>query len=715
MRSCAANGFEMKGFSLKHKLTALFLTLILTIGLISPCSAQSAAERPDAAETPALQFTQEEQDYIASHPTLRIGFVQDRIPVSFTGKNGELAGISRYTFDRIAQLSGLNFEYIPLPSGAVTYEYLIENHLDLVTGVEYNKENMGARGILISEPYLSSKKVIVARKDRNFNISDNQLVAISSGSQTIEKALHSTFPNFAIENYDTIADCFTAVSSGKADLLIQNQYVVEYWISKPAYEDLKVMPILGLDDQLCFSAVVAFDERDAPSNEEGQVLIGILNKAIESISEDEMDNYTIQAVMENPYTFTLSDFLYRYRYTVIVLSGAVLIIIVLVVMLMRLRIRSLAEKADVKARGQFLSTMSHEIRTPLNGLIGLNQLMLQRLDDRQRLEDCLRKSTFTAKYLLSLVNDILDMSYIQQKNMAIAHKPVDLELLISTINSIFRGNMEEKNIDFRTSADLPWPCVSGDEVRIQQVLMNLLDNAYKFTQPGGHVTLSVSQQMDEDGKVTTRAEVADTGKGISEEFRAHIFDSFAQDLDTVSKGNQGAGLGLSISYSLAKLMDGDLTFTSQKGRGSQFVFTFRCAPDALPDKKPSAPPKANTDEKVLVAEDNELNAEIITELLRNEGFNVVLAKNGLEALHIFEASPVGDFRTVIMDLLMPEMNGFQATEAIRSLKREDAKTVKIIACSANAVEPEREKALACGMDDFIAKPVDIVKLLEKMK
>ena len=665
-----------------------------------------------------LSLSDQEKAYLENSGTLRVGYVQDRIPVSFRGDNGELSGVSRYLFDRIAEISGLSFEYVPLPGGAVTYDYLMDGEFDLVTSVEYNRENQGARGILISNPYFSSRKVVVARKDFVFSYDAPLSVALCSGSQTIKTVLHNTYPNYSILDYDSIEACFSAVKAGEADMMILNQYVVEYWLSKPAYENLKVIPILGLDDELCFSAVVPYDENGNPVGEEGAVLISILNKAIDQLQDEEVDSYTIQACMENRYTLTLSDFLYRYKYSVSILAVSLLLIAVLVFLLFRQRIQSLAAKADAKARSQFLSTMSHEIRTPLNGLIGLNYLMARHSNDPEQLSRYLEQSTATARYLLSLVSDILDMSLLHNQDMKIEKKPVDLETLFSTAEAIVQNDMAQKKIDFQMKVQLCCPYIIGDGVRIQQILQNFLDNARKFTPEGGRVTVTVQQSLQEDGQVLTRMDVADTGKGMSEAFRKNIFDAFAQEQNTVSKGNQGVGLGLAICHKLAVLMDGTLDFTSEPEKGSVFTFSFPAMP--APDPKEtqdlqgvSVAEKA-AKPRILIVEDNELNGEIMLELLSENGFSADLAADGKLALKRFQASAPGEYGVILMDLLMPEMDGFEAAAAIRALARDDAKSVRIFACSANCTEKDRERALASGMDEFLDKPIDVDLLLQKI-
>ncbi len=703
--------------------TAIFAVIFFFL-LLCPVYAENVGEnenlRSNVGRTVSL--TDEEKNYIKNHPSVSIGYVTDRIPVSFSDDSGQLAGISRYIFDRVSELSGIKFEYVPLPSGDVTYDYLISNGFDLVSSVEYNEENQQARGILMSDPYFSSRKVVVAKQWIDFSYDADLSIAISTGSQTIRKVLGAAYPNFSLVDYPSITDCFDAVNSGEADLLMQNQYVVEHWIAKPVYEKLKVIPVLGLDDKLCFSAVVEFGENSEASQDEGRVLIDILNKAIAMITEDEAGNYTLRGVMENQYRYGFSDFLYRYRAAVRGAIICIVIIIILLLVLLTQHIRIVESKADAKVKSRFLSMMSHEIRTPLNGLIGLNYLMSESLDENEKMEGYIKQSDATAKYLLSLVNDMLDLSNLQNERFVLALAPVDLNFVVETVRSISMNQMEEKKLRFVTSAELPWPCVCADSARIQQVILHLLDNAQKFTPRGGTVSLDVSQEKLPDGKILTKAVVTDTGKGMSDEIKKHVFDAFARELDTVSKGNQGTGLGLSISRRLSRLMGGDLSFVTKKGVGSSFTFTFSAFPAESADEASSAESKKTEDTEknapkrtVLVAEDNELNAEILTEILDSFGYSSDLAEDGNRAVEKFEKSENGRYFAILMDLLMPGMDGFEAAKAIRSLEREDAAKVKIFACSANSSPEDRAKAAASGMDGFLTKPIDATRLSETLE
>lgn len=692
---------------LSNKLRLVVLSLLAAIPLLLIQSVSAAEESP---------FTEEELAYIAGCEALKVGYVNDRRPVSFTGANGTLEGISRPIFDRIAEISDLEFEYVEIPGGSITYDYLREQGFDFVTSVEYNEENLSARGILISQPYLTGRKVIVADEDFQFDTATHFRVAISTGSQTIKKVLADHYPNFELVDYASTEECFDAVSSGEADLLIQNQHIAEYWLYKPSYENLKVIPIFELDDRLCFSAVTPLERDGDAVWHEKELQISIINKSIDLMTEAEIAGYTITAVTEHKYRYTFGDILYQYRYTILLVSAALAAILLLLALNMRTQLRAIHDRAEAKAKGAFLSAMSHEIRTPLNGLIGLNYLMAQHLDDRERTQSYLKQSSTVAQYLKSLVNNILDMSKLKDSDMPLDKKPLSLPQLLSTAETMVRGSMEDKGISFTMDAELPHPAICGDEMRILQIFVNILDNARKYTPEGGTVTVKVRQAQTAGG-IQTTAEFFDTGIGISVSFQKQIFEPFTQERSTVSRGDQGTGLGMAICSTLAKSMGGSLTVQSKLGLGSTFTFVFTAEEAELPEETPT--PEAvgtnGTKPHILIAEDNDLNADILTELLTEAGYETTRAMNGKEAVTLFRKSEPGEFGIILMDILMPELDGCQAAEAIRALDREDAKSVVIIACTANSFTTDRDRALASGMNDFLAKPIDMEKLLHLLE
>ena len=715
----------------KIRLAAAVMTMMLAFRM-SGMTACAEEQQPDSI------FTEEEQAYIEAAEPLKVGYVRDRKPVSFQDENGELAGISRGIFDRISGISGLKFEYIELPAGDVTYDYLLSEGFDFVTGVEYNKENQKAHGILMSDPYLSSRKVIVAKDGTVIEPEHDLTVAISTGSQTIRKVLKDQYPNFITVDYDTTEACFDAVSRGEVDLLIQNQYVAEYWLYKPVYDNLRVIPVLDLADQLCFSAVTSLEPSEAEWHQK-ELMVDIINRSIASMSDSEVSAYVIAATMGNMYEYTFQDVLYQYRYTFAVLGIAVISICFLLYLNMHIRIQSIKAQANAKAKGDFLSTMSHEIRTPLNGLISLNYLMERNVNDADKISNYLQQSSSVARYLLSLVNNILDMSKLQESEITLEHKPVDLNLLLETVESVEKGAMEEKGLQFLVDAQIPYPYMLGDEVRIQQILVNVIDNARKYTDQGGYVTVKVFQEKLQEGEVRTTIKITDTGRGMSEEFQKKIFDPFTQERTTVSQGNQGTSLGMAICALLAERMNGSLKVKSRLNEGSCFTFTFtaRQTEPGLEERQGSAAPGSEkvtgdaqnaSGEKqiqgtaaaagrpnILIAEDNELNGQILVELLTEEGFEVQHVNNGKKAVEAFASSAIGKYGVILMDVMMPEMDGLQAAAAIRALDRPDAGKVTIIACTANSFKEDQNKALESGMNDFVTKPIDVQKLIRKIE
>jgi CheY-like chemotaxis protein len=366
--------------------------------------------------------------------------------------------------------------------------------------------------------------------------------------------------------------------------------------------------------------------------------------------------------------------------------------------------------------------MSHEIRTPLNGIIGLLYLMEKDLKSDapgEVLHQRLSKARATAEYLLSLINNILDVSKLQAGKYNLNNEVISPEEILDVVWSMQRNHIEHRGIRFEMKKDLTVPWIIGDDLMIKQVLMNILSNAVKFTPTGGQITLSVSQKLTEEGVATTFC-CADNGCGMSEEFLKHIWDNFSQERSTNAESIKGTGLGMAISKLLVDAMGGEIRVESTPGVGSTFYVTLY---SGIPEQGRQADAEqavtaAEAAEagltRILVAEDNELNAEILMEILKGEGFEVVHAQNGQIALELFRESAIGEIGLILMDLQMPVMDGCSAAREIRKLERPDAATVPIFACTANNFNEDREMAAASGMDDFLSKPIDMEGLLKKI-
>ncbi len=398
------------------------------------------------------------------------------------------------------------------------------------------------------------------------------------------------------------------------------------------------------------------------------------------------------------------------------------------VMISYQKTRAATEKA--KAQSEFLSNMSHEIRTPLNGLIGLNHMMMLNIDkeeQREQIKDWLHKSYGTANYMLSLVNDVLDVSKMQSGKVDLFMEPVMLETMIDAIWSMQHDNIVSRGIEFIIEKDLFVPCIMTDGTRMKQILMNIIGNAAKFTPSGGRITLSVRQKKLDNTHVEMIYKCEDTGIGMSEEFIKKIFEIFSQEQNSVSRGTKGTGLGMPLSRLIVEAMGGVISVESELNEGSIFTVMIPCAvaEDISEQRNQCMREKAGEEQKlarfcdgkpirILLAEDNELNSEILQEILKEKGFQVVHVENGQEAVKKFEKSEPGEFDIILMDMQMPVMDGCTASKEIRKLDRPDAKTISIFACTANIFKEDRERALESGMNDFLSKPIDVEALLEKL-
>ncbi|MBD5506381.1 MAG: response regulator [Lachnospiraceae bacterium] len=444
---------------------------------------------------------------------------------------------------------------------------------------------------------------------------------------------------------------------------------------------------------------------------------------------EDIDLYFIMSVrdevfLEQTRTFTTMSM------TMLVVSLVTIVSMLLIMMRNQYKTIQATEKA--RSQKEFLSNMSHEIRTPLNGLIGMNHLIMVHIDDesqKPQIKEWLKKSNSTANYLLSLVNDILDLSKLQAGKVSLINEPLLLTTLIDEIAAMQADNIKSRGVEFIVETDIPEPCVEGDATRIKQILMNIVGNAAKFTPEGKYIRLSVSQHKTDDMHVTTSFRCEDTGIGISPEYIGKIFDSFSQDRRRNSNGIKGTGLGMTISKLLATAMGGDITVESELDVGSTFIVTIpflivKEIPEYLKetDQETAGSESALTRNKadgrplkILVAEDVDLNAEILLEILALEGFETAHAGNGKEALEMFRDSAIGEFDIILMDMQMPVMDGCTASDEIRRLPRADAGSVLIYACTANTFQEDREMALKHGMNDFLTKPIDVNILLKKLR
>ena len=355
--------------------------------------------------------------------------------------------------------------------------------------------------------------------------------------------------------------------------------------------------------------------------------------------------------------------------------------------------------------------MSHDIRTPMNAIIGLTHLAYGE-NDIQVVREYLHKIDSSSNFLLGLINDILDMSKIENGELTLKEDPFTLEEFQDSINTVIRPLMDEKKINFVFHMGCGLECIRVDRLRYSQIFFNLLSNAAKFTPTGGMVEFTsepiAETEPGEDGKVGIRYHIKDNGIGMSEEFQEHLYDPFSQERSQLGDKSKGTGLGLPIVKSLVDAMGGTITVKSQIGKGTEFIIELQVSPaESKAEKETSEISEEKLKgAKVLLVEDNDINIYVAQAILEKVECDVTVAKNGREAIERFVDSEEDYFDVILMDVRMPIMDGIEATKAIRALKRSDALTVPIIAMTADAFDEEKRKTMDAGMNHHLSKPIN---------
>ena len=366
-----------------------------------------------------------------------------------------------------------------------------------------------------------------------------------------------------------------------------------------------------------------------------------------------------------------------------------------------------------RAKTNFLSRMSHDIRTPLNGIIGLLKIDEDHFDDKELIFENHKKMNIAARHLLSLINDVLQMSKLEEGQIVLTKEPICMADLTRDVVSIIIARAVEAGVEWeyeKEKQEIPYPYIYGSPLHLRQIFLNIYGNCIKYNRPGGKVSTIVEVTKVQDGICTYRWTISDTGIGMDQEFLQHIFDPFAQEKTDARSVYRGTGLGMTIVKGLLDQMNGSIEVTSEVGVGSTFVITipFEIAPS--PEVVPQTELAQDADIhglRILVAEDNELNAEIAETLLTDAGAHVTCVEDGKQAVETFKASEPGTFDAIFMDIMMPVMDGLTATREIRAIARTDAKQIPIIAMTANAFQEDAKKCLAAGMNAHIPKPFEI--------
>jgi len=730
--------------------------LILCVALILPWDAFAASADTEKENT-AIELTAEEQAYLDQSGEITIGCPIQDCPLLFQDKKtGELCGITIDVLNMISEITGLTFRYQALPSGNITYEDLEKLQIDMVAGVEFNKVNEHSSGITMTDAYLHAEKVFVCKKGVVFQPENEMVIAVASGSQTIEKVIEDEYPDFQVLFCNTTEDALSALLSGKADAVLQNQYTMERVLCRPIYEDLQIVAAASIGDSQCLASLVPLDKNGKSAvSHDTSLLLSILNKGIARIDDNEVSFFIIKETAENTYQFTIWDMMYRYRYAMTIVFISLVLILVLLRknhLLRQKHSEQLAAQQRAKelaainahmeeqqlllmdslkhaeegnrTKTTFLFNMSHDIRTPMNAILGFAEIARRSIDDTAKLTDCIEKIYVSGKQLLQLIDNVLDMTKIENGNVTLAEDCCNLEECMEKERENLQTEIDEKHlvlqIDVSTVTN-KW--VYCDKIRFNQIFYNILNNAVKFSKPGGSIWITLKQKTcDIREYADYEVHIKDSGIGMPPEFLSHIFEPFEREHTSTVSHTQGVGLGMSITKKLIDLMGGRIQVFSEPDKGTEVVlwFTFKLQEQEQnpPEEEPSAPNDVVYDftgKRLLLVEDNELNMEIAQEILYVANFSVETAQNGQIAVDMVRNSTAGYYDAILMDIQMPVMNGYQASREIRGLENKDLAQIPIIALTANTLDEDKKEALSNGMNAHVGKPIDVSFLYETLR
>ncbi|MBD8938723.1 MAG: response regulator, partial [Lachnospiraceae bacterium] len=672
-------------------------------------------------------LTGEEKVWLEDHGGIRVGFLNnDPAIFSMDEETGKLTGMLSEYVSYAKECLGnqtLEFDIQEYTGYDEMIQALQNREIDMIFYAGRNPYFAEENGYALTNTAWTYSLMAVT-DEKKFDENKVYTVAVPKEKYALKQHIAFSYPEWKLVDCDSLDDAADMVIHEKADCFLMGASQAMIYDNN---RDFKSIP-LTKTMEACFA--VRGGER---------TLLSILNKTLKAMPSDMLTSalaiYDSTADKVTFYDF-VKDNMFAFSGTA---GFCTLSIIGMILVLLRKarkaeavaklaandtqklndKLEAALKKAENAslAKTNFLNNMSHDIRTPMNVILGYNQLMKKELTDAKLL-DYQKKIEQSGKLLLSIINNVLDMARIESGKMEMDENVERLGDILEEIDGVFASVAKEKNIQFQSEMDVIHKNVVCDGTKVREIVINLVSNALKYTPDGGTVTIKVKELPgDKEGYVKIKTEVADTGIGMSKDYIPIIFDSFSRERNTTIGKIGGTGLGMSIVKRLVDMMGGTIEVNSEPGKGSCFtvILQHRLADDSCCDKKSS--PKQVVSKKVLkgkrilLTEDNDLNAEITTTVLEKEGVLIDRAADGVQCVEKMDQMPVGTYDLILMDIQMPNMDGYQATKRIRQFADKEKADIPIIAMTANAFEEDKRNALAAGMNAHMAKPVHVDELL----
>ena len=679
--------------------------------------------------TPIL--TGEEKAWLKEHGAIKMGFLTSDSGVStFDPATGEFTGVITDYIQFAADCLGnqeLEFQLVGYDSKEAELDALKSGEIDMIFHFDQSPNLAEEYHFACTNTTWTSNLMAVTNK-QHFNENNVNRIAVPQNKLSLKKYLAFYYPQWEIVDCDTQEDAAKLVKDGQADCFVtwissENKYSKKYSF----YSVPLVNPVRS-----CFAV-----------NSGNRSLLSILNKTIKAMPVNMLAG-ALAMYKSSARKVTLSDFI-KDNFFMALLVSSIAVAAILLTILKLLRKARKAEAAARKAandtqklnaklqvavenaesanraKSTFLFNMSHDIRTPMNAIIGYADLASRHLDDPAKLKNYMENIQVCGQNLLMLLNNVLDLARIENDKTEMEYSVSDVEKDFRNCVAMFRNQADSKGQTLMVTTQLPYPYVYADIPHLTEICTNLVSNAVKYTGAGGTIRCNVTQKPGKkEGWCDTVVTVADNGIGMSQEFQKHIFEPFERERTSTVSKVEGSGIGMGIVKKLVGLMGGTVEVESRIGVGSTFTVTIPCriaSEDETQAKRETNPSdqKCLCGTRILLTEDNDLNAEIAVELLQEEGCTVDRAKDGVECVDMLEKAANGTYQLILMDIQMPVMNGYDAARKIRGLDDPKKANIPIIAMTANAFTEDRQVALDAGMNDHIAKPINMNVLVPTLR